>query len=934
MWNVRPIKHVFSRPTVAGALRPGLVAAALLCCAAPAAGQLAYRALGQQPQSDAAEARELYRVVAHFDFDERKLGNYEDTPLHWIQLEGPGLPTLISRGRFDEQVGHDAPPSFRLDIQTRNVAYEYQHLDLTVVPHTDYVVTGYVKAQGLRYASAFVGAYFVDRFGDFIEGSQRISRLFKATGQQPEPWQEFRIQLPGEFPAAYALRLQLWILQDHTWRPPDPREIDPILRRDVYATAWFDDIRVYLLPRVKLDFSDPARLVRPGRSEYFVVDINNATADPLRAELSIVDRTGRLVHREPVKVPAREGPLTVMPPETRDGYALAADRETTPRVRLPVPSLNPGHYTATLRLLGGAGALLQRVVSFDVLPALPGSAQRYPDLGVDMGYTPPADIASLRELLDALGAGAVKVGVTMLGPIDSAEESSYIRHLSELLRIMAENRIESTGVILPPHADQPQGRFPVTVRKLVGSDDFWRHLLNPVLANLGGLVPTWQVGPEQLELAEPGGWTPREIELVRTELRRFITIPRLAIPQRLSAVQPTGEDVHAVWVAPDIPTRNLPRLMKFLSEDNPAKYWLTVAQPPEGSVDYRMNVRELARRLILCKALNPARVYVAAPFNLSRASGLTAFEPGREFIALRTLFHFLAGKRAVAAMQPADDSIAIVFEDMESSCLVIWTWRDRPLPRPVELYLGPGPVAYTIDGQRVPLTVRNKRTLLPVGPDPLIVTDLQPELVRLQASYNVSPRHIESHEADKGPVITFQNPYRQQLSGEILLTPPGNWQVEPAVIPFVLEPGEIFSQPLALALPPREIAKTHQLMVRMRLHSPDETELDFREPITIGLNGIVLNCRAWWEGDTLVVEQSLRNISSDPVSFSSYCEPPGRARVEGEFLDVAPGELAMQTYVFPNAADLAGVNIPTGVQEINGRRSLDQFAEAPPLEKR
>ena len=40
----------------------------------------------QADQLELTQQAELYTRVRLFDFDERKLGNYEDTPLHWSQL--------------------------------------------------------------------------------------------------------------------------------------------------------------------------------------------------------------------------------------------------------------------------------------------------------------------------------------------------------------------------------------------------------------------------------------------------------------------------------------------------------------------------------------------------------------------------------------------------------------------------------------------------------------------------------------------------------------------------------------------------------------------------------------------------------------------------------------------------------------------------------
>lgn len=916
----------------AAAFAPTFAAAFVAALFAPiAGGQLAYEPAASDEGGETESQPGFYRQVARFDFDERPRGNYEDTPMYWVQLEGPGLPTLFARGGFDNSIGHGTPPSFRLDIQTRNVVYEYQHLDLTIVPHSDYLVTAYVRAEGLKYASAFVAAYFVDRFGEFIPGSQRISERIKATGEDPEPWQRVEMRLAGEFPTAYALRLQTWILQDHTWRERDPREVDPITRQDVYGAAWFDDIEIYLLPRVQLSLSNPAGLVLPGRTEQFVLEVSNATADALHAELTIADALGDIVHKRRLIVPARGGPGSAAQAESESyqDAALAADvSPSAPIVRTPVPELPPGSYSAALRLTGGGEALLERRVNFAVLPKLHGRTRRMPDNGIDVGQWRRSSVDGLRELLTTIGCGAVKVGIPMVGALDTTEKGEYFRELSQLLRALAEHRIDTTGVLLPPRSNGDNARSH-SVRQLVGRNEDWRVFLNPILAHFGALLPTWQLGDEEIELRDGQSWGRDEIERVRVQLRRFMTIPRLAIPQRVTNAAPAGDDLASVWIPSDMPTRSLPRQLGFLVESDPASFWLHLSAGSRGGLNRRERAIDLARRIALAKTLRPGRVFVPAPFELSDSGGAPTWQPTADYLVVRTLYHYLAGKSAAAVMIPADDTLAIVFQGVDSSCMVIWSWRAAPPPRPVELYLGPNPRGVTIWGESVPLEIREHRTLLPVGPAPLIVVDLHAPLARLQASYRVAPTDVEAHNTDAGPLMTFRNPYNTRLTGEVRLASPGDWQVKPDVQSFDLAPGELFSQAISLGLPPRQLAHTHDLRVVLDLHAPEDTELSFSEPLTIGLRGVNLDSIAYWDGDDLVIEQSLRNLSGETLHFNAWCEPPGQARVEGEFLDIGPGESSAQKYVFSDARDLSGVNIPTGIEEINGKRSLIQFAEAP-----
>ena len=874
--------------------------------------------------------RDRYRLVKRFDFDERKLGNFEDTPMHWRRLEGEGLP-FFARGGFDEQVGHDAPPSLRLDIATGNVALEYDHYDLTIIPYADYFIEAEVRTEGLKHSRAFLAAYFVDRFGQRIPGSDRVSQL--AGGAAASDWRRIELSLPGEFPDAYALRLQCWILHEYVWNAPAPDDVDPIVRQDTHGVAWFDDISIFRLPRARLRFSNPAAVVAPGAAEALLVEVNNATPHGLAAELTITDAAGapveqRTLHLTGVATLNHGGDSE--PTESIVEWDDADDTSnTTARaVRAALPPLPAGYYVASLRLITDGEPLLTRRLGFAVLPRLPIAAPGALDLGVDLGRWRSSDIVGVERLLRNLAVGAAKIGIPMIGAVDSLEKSRYFTQISELVRRLAESRIDATAVMLSQAAALGERDAPA-IRELIAQDSAWRGAFAPVLAQFGGVFTGWQLGDERLELRDARDWRPEEIEAVRALLGSFMTFPRLVVPRSLTAPQPAGQDVVSIHIDPQIPTSGMLHMLDFLTDPTPNDRWLQLDPPADPYMSRDARLAEFAQRLILCKALSPQRLYAPAPFEVADESGAPHWRPTDDYIPWRTLFTFLSGKTAAAILHPAEGVRAIAFDGAGGSCLFVWTETEPAYAQSVELYLGDDARLIDLWGDSVEITPAGGRGRFEIGPLPRIAYDLDTPTLLLEASFDVTPQFVQIHKREPRPVLRFRNPSDTRLTGEMTLVVPDEWTIEPTRDTFALEPGEGYERELRITLPPRQLARDYALEVELQLSAPETRTLHFPVDLRVGLEDIDVFAVAWFDGEDLVVEQTLRNLSDAAVSFAAFCEPPGRRRLDAAFQDIGPGQTVARTYVFPASRGLADAWLHYGVREIHGDRTLDLVVKAP-----
>lgn len=906
----------------------------LSCCAPPArssaAAEESQTTATRLPGAAAAEASNLYRLVKKFDFDERPQGNFEETPMYWTRLTGPGLP-LYNGGRFDHELGASAPPAFELRLTGGgSVAYEYQQHDLAAIAGSDYLIVGRIRVAGLEHSRAFLATYFVDRFNQPIRGSLRVSNLIARTGQTPEPWQDASIELPGDFPGAYALRLQVWVLQAHVWREADPLDPDPILAQDVLGSAWFDDLAVYRLPRTRLRFSNPACFALAGRPESFIIEVINATPYPLAAELSIHDECGQIVHCTPLELPAETDRRAQSgPPGTEPAAQQRSGAESPGSLKTPVPDLPPGVYKARFSVLVGERPILERELRFAILAGLPNAPAATTDLGVDLGPWRGGEAEALRDLLTTMACGVVKVGVPMVGSINDNQRIHYFRGLAEFVRDMAQRQIEVTAVLVSAEAGLDPSRG-VPSWQLVSNAAMWRHLSDPVLTYFGGMLGTWQLGIERLELAHPPGWRPQDIEAAREYLGRFITLVRLVIPHAATGPPSDTNDIVSLLVPATIPTHALSTQLEYLARAGPER-WLQLEPVDPTGLDRQRRLADLARRVILAKAAGAQRCFLPAPLELSLSAGGLSWSPTEEYVILRTLFHCLAGQRAIHSFSPAEDVTVILFSGPTGPLMVLWTWRNGPGHTPIELYLGGEPKAMDLWGRPLPLEMNGPRTRIVPAPTPILVHGLDLALTRLGVSFQVSPTRVQiAGENEEPPALMFQNTFDEKLTGVLEIIAPQGWTLSPQIMPFSLEPSEFLHQKLKLTLPPGHPATQRELDVRISLHTPRPVVLDFDVPLSVGLPEIETEVSTRWEGERLVVEQVMVNKSGRVVSFDAVCDAPRRPRRQGLFLRVPPGERATWVYIFPDARELAGATLHLGLEEIDGERRLDQLVEVPP----
>ena len=175
------------------------------------------------------------RIVHLFHFNERGTGNLEEVPMYWLPLRPEGFPGF-AEGSFDFEVGATAPPSFYLNCNGRNVAYQYVGPDLPVRANSEYRIALAIRPHNLRHARACVSAYFVDKQGDLLLHTMARSR-YVGGESEPDDWIPLVLALPAAPRETESIGLSIWVLQEPQWRESAPKDRH-IPRVDVHAGVW------------------------------------------------------------------------------------------------------------------------------------------------------------------------------------------------------------------------------------------------------------------------------------------------------------------------------------------------------------------------------------------------------------------------------------------------------------------------------------------------------------------------------------------------------------------------------------------------------------------------------------------------------------------------------------------------------------------------
>jgi hypothetical protein len=839
------------------------------------------------------------RVLIHLDFEDRARGYVEPIPPGWIKLAGPGLPHYVD-ARLDDTHARSGRDSLRFDINGGSVIYRYPSGLIPVRRDAHYRVTVDTRATPMRHARAALTAYFADLDGLPLRDSVRRHDL--PPGDE-ERWHELAIELTASHPKAAFLVVEIGILQ--------PRLLDPDSARlpieDIHGSAWFDDIRVAQVPGIHIVPTSIAGIFAADEPIEFGLTVSDRLLTDLDASVRVLDATGEVVYAA----------------ERSIAFDAASATEMKGRVRLP--PLDPGHYHATFDISTADQQIETRTVAFARLAPQRRRTRADERFTINASSIGPESWASLPHVLTQIHAGRVKLPVwTDSFGADTREHSPGFELLVDDLQSHGIGMIGSI-LGLPPHVRTGVATWEMAVES---GDPTWRQQLALVIARNANYLRQWQLLDDTQAPRFARDPVIRAVQqAIGEELRDLTGKPDLAMPWPAEYEVESGGSQVVLCIPSAVLPGQIPLYLDDLQRRTQGD--LVASLEPLDPISYGRDVAlsDFVQRIVYTLAGGATRIDMPLPTR----TGRDGLEPTDLMPAMRTILGALSSSVSRGPVPLERDIEAHLFEANRRGMLVLWrTAPPQSPPTTFSLTLAGTPTLVTLDGIETPLapagpptTLATQIYSLTLGAQPVILDNVDANLLRLLGSVRIDNAVFESSVVPHGRTISITNPYPHAVSGLMRFNPPDGWTISPPTRSFALNPGQTIDVPVSIEFPVSSHAGERTVGIELHLQADGEAKVEVPLSIRLGLPEVGLQSLALRDGADIVVQQIITNYGETPIDYTAFILCPGVARQERLVNNLGAGQTVIKRYRFPAPPQPVRV-LRSGLREFDGTRALNE----------
>ncbi len=873
-----------------------------------------------------AQPANASRVLRTIDFEERRLGNTEELPMHWSKVVGAGLPHYVN-GHLATDQAHSGKFSFRFDLNGGSLIYRYDAGQIPVSLGAHYHVETWVRTTVLANARARLTTYMVDADGHPFNDTIRKSDLYAATAEN-EPWKLLTIETADNEPRAASLVVELAVLQPAQYAGA-PLGQRTLYDQDIQGSAWFDDVSVSQVPRVTITTDRPANIFRHNDPLQLHVDVSDRFTDDLSAQLVITDAVGRTIYQ-------RSGA-----PELSKAERLGPGEK---RMTMMLPALPTGWYQISLLMTSQGQRVGSRTMS---IIRLADNADPFnPDgrFGVIATDLPFEGWSKLPELLSLLGVSRVKLAVwSSAGDVEQLDPLAF----DQMLVRFEELRIQPTACLvnMPPSIvnilrarlqKQSSSLEPIKFDEkdwtllLKAKSEDWQPQLAYLLARHAAHLDRWQLGEDGSDafVVQPAM---REVyNRVYAEFSKLIPQPDLAMPW------PAWYELEGelpATIALSVPTSVLPSQLPLYIDDlhkrDRQHLSITLQILDRGVYGRKTQIRDLAQRVIYALSADANRIDIPLSFTVQREMDDYIDQPQEMFMIVRTLMRTLGNAKFRGRVPIAEGVESFLFDRDGQGILALWnTGHGGPAMQSLAINLGDRPARLDLWGNLTPLMhprADQDSVRVDVGSDdlPIFIVGVDANMLKLRASVALDHPLVESSFKPHTRHLLFTNPYKQAVTGSVRLHAPQGWNLVPTSFNFSLNPGETFDRELTIEFPYNSFAGVKTLQAQFDVQSDRATSFTMPITLQLGLSDVGMQTTAIRNGNDVIVQQVVQNYGDKPIDYTAFAILPGQSRQERLITNLGAGRTTIKRYRFTNIDPKSTSKVRVGIKEIEGTRILN-----------
>jgi hypothetical protein len=856
----------------------------------------------------AAAPADVSRVLKSIDFEERRLGNREDLPMHWSKVSGTGLPSYVN-GRLTDDAAHSGQWSFRFDLNGGSMVYRYDPHQVPIHSGAHYRIDCYAKTTPLPHARARLTAYLTDVDGNLIPNSTIHSQLYAAR-DDGDGWHLLSVELFAENPASAFLVVQLELLQPSLYAPSTLGE-RTLFDQDIYGSAWFDDVTISQVPEVTIGTGHAGNVFRHADPLQLSVLVNDRFTDDLAAQLLITDAGGAQIY------------------EHSGALDMSQAQDLGPGLKqlvLALPNLAPGWYDAALVMSSRGQYVGEQGIQFVRLADDDTGATPDPRFGVIATDLPFEGWSQLPDLLPILAAGRVKLSVwSPQGNIERVDPAGF----DTLLEQLQKNGITLTACLtaVPPEVAKRIGGSSWTLLPQA-PPEAWRSELAYLVSRHANHLDRWQFGADQEAadfLQKPA--MRKVYDVLYSEFAKMVVKPDLAMPwpawYDLSGNLPA---TVALSVSPDVLPSQLPLYIQDIRGHEGHNLSLSL-QLLDDRYGREVQIKDLAQRVVYALAGGASRIDLPLPFTVKKEGDHVSPQPRELLLITRTLLSELSGAKFRGKIPNASNIDAFLFDRSGQGLIVMWNRGQDNKTKPLALNLGEHPVRVDLWGNVTPLAVtdRSRATAvnIDVGPMPFFLVDIDTATAQMRASVGIDKPLLESSFQPHTRRIHFSNPGQGTITGLVKLVPPTGWTITPSVFNFTLNPGEMFDHEIVVEFPYNSFAGQKTISANFQVQSDRNANFTVPVIVNLGLSDVGMRTLALRDRDDLVVQQMISNYGDKPIDYTAFVVYPGQPRQERLVTQLGPGRTIIKLYRIPNVQFIPNAKVRSGLRELEGTRILN-----------